>query len=532
MGPFATFSFLLIIGSVMVYAFIRSRKVNTNTAEGYFLGGRSLAGFTIAGTVVMTNLSTEQLVGQNGQSYAAGMEVMAWEVTAAIALVFLALVFLPKYMKYGVDTISDFIEIRFDTTTKRIASFLFIVTYMISFLPVVLYSGSLVFNQILNVDAILGVDSLTAVALISSAIGVFGLLYLLVGGLSLAAYSDTIYGIGLIVGGLSIPVIALTVLGDGNFLGGLESVREYTPELLNSIGAVDSEFVPWPTLFLGMLFNNLYFWCTNQMIVQKTLAGRDLKAGQKGALYVAFFKIFGSLFLVFPGIIAFNMFGDSIENADNAYPTLITAILPEWSFGIIGAVIFGAILSSFVGALNATVTLFTLDFYKPLFKKGATDRQVARAGKLTTVAIGLIAIIIAPLISFAPAGLYHVVQEFNGLFSMPLLAVVILGFYSKYATALGAKLAFIFHLIGYGSAQLFLPDVHYLYFFSVLFPLEVLLIYLVSKFKPLDKPFMFEKELNKVNLTPWKHRFWVSAIVVIVMLATYVVFSPIGLAAQ
>lgn len=501
-----------------------------DSSDGFFLGGRSLTGITIAGTVVMTNLSTEQLVGQNGQSYAAGMEVMAWEVTSAIALVFLALVFLPKYMKYGVDTITDFVEIRYDTTTKRILSFLFIFTYMTSFLPVVLYSGSLVFNQIFSVDELLGVDPLVAVALVSAIIGIVGLLYLLIGGLSLAAHSDTLYGVGLIVGGLSIPVIALIILGDGNFLGGLDTIRQNTPEKLNAIGAIDSDIVPWPTLFLGMFFNNLYFWCTNQMIVQKTLAGKNLKEGQKGALYVAFFKIFGALFLVFPGIIAFSMFGGTLDKADNAYPALLTAVLPEWSYGIFGAVIFGAILSSFVGSLNATATLFSLDFYKPVFKKDATNAQVARAGKFTTIIVALISIVIAPLISFAPGGLYALLQQFYGIYSMPLLAIIVLGFYSKYVTAQGAKITFVFHIVVYLLAQATIGDtVHYLYILSVLFPLDVLVLWLVGRIKPLEKPFEF-KVKNKVELVQWKHRYTISGLVIVTMIVAYIVFSPLVLA--
>lgn len=148
MGFLSITTFIVIVAAIWLYAYTRSRKVNLSSSEGLFLGGRSLTGITIAGSIVMTNLSTEQIVGQNGQSYETGMEVMGWEVTAAVAIVALALIFLPKYLKYGVDTVTDFIEIRFDTTTKRITSILFIFTYVVSFLPVVLYSGSLVFNQI------------------------------------------------------------------------------------------------------------------------------------------------------------------------------------------------------------------------------------------------------------------------------------------------------------------------------------------------------------------------------------------------
>lgn len=530
MNIFSVIAFILIVGGIGFYAYKRSRAVDNSSSEGFFLGGRSLTGITIAGTIIMTNLSTEQIVGQNGQSFIGGMEVMAWEVTSGIALVFLALVFLPKYLKYGVNTVSDFIEIRYDTMTKRVVSALFIFTYMTSFLPVVLYSGSLVFNKIFHIDVILGVDTLVAVALIAAVIGALGLFYLLLGGLSLSAFSDTIYGVGLLIGGLSIPILGLIFLGDGNFLGGLETVKDNTPHLLNSLGAVDSSIVPWPTLFMGMLFNNLFFWCTNQMIVQKTLAGKSLKEGQKGALYVGFFKIFGALFLVFPGIIAFNMFGDTLATADDAYPSLVTAVLPEWAYGIFGAVIFGAILSSFVGALNATATLFTLDFYKPVIKKDATDNQVARAGKFVTVLVGLISVMIAPLISFAPAGLYAVVQEFNGIYSMPLLALVVLGFYSKHVTALSAKITFGFHIVIYGLSKVLLADIHYLYVLGFLFLLDVFVMWLVGRIFPANQPFEFQENINKVDLTPWKHRKWVSALVIIAMVGMYILFSPLVLA--
>lgn len=528
MGLLSIIIFVFTVFGIGIYAYSRSRKVNLNSSEGLFLGGRSLTGITIAGTIVMTNLSTEQIVGQNGQSYETGMEVMGWEVTAAVAIVALALIFLPKYLKYGVDTVTDFIEIRFDTATKRITSLLFIFTYVVSFLPVVLYSGSLVFNQLFAVDELLEVDSLVAIALISGIAGIIGLLYLLVGGLRLSAFSDTVYGIGLLIAGLSIPVLALYLLGDGGILAGFETIRVNTPEKLNSFGALDSDMVPWPTLFLGLLFNNLFFWCTNQMIVQKALAGRDLKEGQKGALYVGIFKIFGALFLVFPGIIAYNMLGDGIEPADNAYPMLVTAVLPEWAFGIFAAVIFGAILSSFVGALNATTTLLTLDFYKPL-KKNVTDKQVSRMGKIFTIAIGLTSALIAPLISFAPAGLFHVVQQFNGLYSMPLLALILLGFYSKYATPFAAKVTFIFHIIVYGSSQLF-TDIHYLYVFSVILFVDMFLIWAISRFGPNATPFEFPKVEAKVDLTPWKHRKWVSALILIMVVVMYWFFSPMGIA--
>ncbi|MFD2210450.1 solute:sodium symporter family transporter [Virgibacillus halophilus] len=529
MNLFAIVSFIIIIAAIWTYAYFRSRSVDIATSEGYFLGGRSLKGFTIAGTIIMANLSTEQIVGQNGQSYQAGMQVMAWEVTAAVAVVALALVFLPKYLKYGVDTISDFIEIRYDGTTRRIVSFLFMLTYMISFMPVVLYSGSLVFNKIFSIDKLLGVNQLTAVIVIATFAGIVGMLYLLIGGLSLSAFSDTIYGIGLLVAGLAVPIVGLFLLGKGDLLDGLGTIEARTPKLLNSIGAYDSEMVPWPALFTGMLFNNLFYWCTNQMIVQKTLAGKSLKEGQKGTLYVGMFKVISGLILVFPGIIAFNMFGDSLPIADDAYPKLVNSVLPGAVKGVFGAVFFGAILSSFVAALNATSTLFTIDFYRPLLKSNPSDKKVARAGKIVTIAVGVASIMIAPLISFAPSGLYNVVQQFNGVYSMPLLAVILFGFYSKHVTALAAKITFLFHVVVYPVANLLL-DVNYLYILGAMFLLDVLLMWIISSIKPLQYTFVFEKDTNKVDLTPWKYAKAGGAIVILCVIGMYVLFSPLGLA--
>lgn len=529
MSMFAAISFILVVICVGVYAYLRSRKIDTQNSDGFFMGGRSLTGFTIASTIIMTNLSTEQIVGQNGQSFVAGMEVMAWEVTSSVAIVILALVFLPRYFRYGVDTISDFIEMRFDTFTKRLVSLLFIFTYVVSFLPVVLYSGALVFNKIFNVSEMLNISDMTAVILISTVIGLVGIIYLFIGGLSLSAHSDSIYGVGLIVGGLAIPTLGLIIFGDGSFLHGFDKVVQNTPEKLNSLGAIDSKIVPWPTLFFGMFFNNLFFWCTNQMIVQKALAGKSLKEAQKGAMYVGTFKIFGALFLVFPGVLAFNMLGDKVTNPDNAYPMLVNEVLPEWAYGLFGAVIFGAILSSFVGSLNSTATLFSLDFYKSIINKEASNKQVSRIGRLVTVLVGVIVVIIAPMISLFPQGLYAVVQEFNGIYNMPLLVLVLVGFFVKRTSQLGAKVMFILHIVLYALSKVLITEIHFLYVLSVLFFVDLLIVMLFNKWKPSDE-FDFSVNYGKVDITPWKYRYLVGGIIIFVVIGTYVLFSPLGLA--
>ncbi|MFD1064956.1 solute:sodium symporter family transporter [Oceanobacillus locisalsi] len=529
MSIFNIISFAFILIFISVYAFYKSRGVDRKESEGYFLGGRSLVGMTLGMSIIMTNLSTEQLVGQNGQSYAAGMEVMAWEVMASIAIVLCAWVFLPKYLKYGINTISDFIEIRYDTITKRIVSILFMFTYVISFMPVVLYSGALIFNDLFNIEQHLGISTTTAVIIISTVIGVVGVIYLFTGGLSLIAHSDSLFGIGLLTGGMIIAVLGVIYLGDNSFIQGLDRFLTNHPEKLNAWGAVDSPIVPWPALFFGMFFNCLYFFCTNQMIVQKALAAKNLKEGQKGLMLVGFFKISGMFFLVIPGVIAYHIFGDGMQ-MDLAYPALVSIVLPDWAGGIFGAIIFGAILSSFVGALNATVTLFSYDFYKPIINKQATNQQIAKMGRILTLVIGAAVILISPLISLFPQGLYAVIQEFNGLYNMPLLAIILVGFYSRKTSARGAKATLIFHVITYSLSKVVIPDIHYLYVWSVLFLIDIGILYAYSRLKPDHDDFEFDKYQSKVDMTPWKHSKWVGTVVLLAVVGAYVIFSPLVLA--
>ncbi|HBO37426.1 MAG TPA: solute:sodium symporter family transporter, partial [Pasteurellaceae bacterium] len=281
---FSILSFLVIVISIWTFAWWKTKYINKKNAEGYFLSGRSLGAVVIAGTMLMANLSTEQIVGQNGLAYAVSMEVMAWEVIACFSVLTLALVFLPNYLKHGVSTITEFLAIRFDNQFRQVVSFFIQTSYAFVLLPTILYSGSLVFNQLFGVSELLGISQYQGVMLVAAVIGLVGLAYLLIGGMGISAVSDAIYGVGLLVGGLSIPIIGLYVLGDGSIGTGLGKVITTAPEKLNAIGAINSTAVPWPTLMLGLFFNTLFYWNTNQFIVQKTMAGKSLAEGQKGVI--------------------------------------------------------------------------------------------------------------------------------------------------------------------------------------------------------------------------------------------------------
>ena len=198
---FIILTFIGFTALVAIISWYRTRNDNLDTQEGYFLAGRGLSGLVIAGSLELTNLSTEQLVGQSGQSYATNMGAMNWSVSASFALLCLAMIFLPRYLKAGITTIPEFLEQRYDTTVKRIISFLFLLGYLLTYLPTVLYSGALAFNRIFNLDELLGLSQFTTIALLCFGIGLIGAIYAIFGGLKAVAVSDTINGIGLLVGG-------------------------------------------------------------------------------------------------------------------------------------------------------------------------------------------------------------------------------------------------------------------------------------------------------------------------------------------
>ncbi|KXA14307.1 transporter, SSS family [Clostridium perfringens] len=528
---FIFLSFAIFLVAVFAIAWYKAKGTdNTETATGYFLAGRGLSGPVIAATMILTNLSTEQIIGLNGQSYATNMGPMAWEVTSCVALITLALIFLPRYLKGGITTIPDYLEERFDSTTKRIVSILFLVSYVVTYIPTVLYSGGLVLNQIFGISDLLGISTFQAVALTGFLLGVVGAIYTVLGGMKLAAFSDTVNGIGLLIGGLLVPILGILLLGNGDFVGGFEIIIA-TPEKLNAINPANAQspLIPWPVLFTGLLFNNLFYWCTNQSIVQKALGASSLKEAQKGAILAGLIKVLTPAILVFPGIIAFAKYGDALPNADMAYPTLLLDVLPKPLLGIFAAILFGAAMSSLNGAMNSSSTLFTLDLYKPIINPEASDKQLVKVGQKFIIVVSVISVIVAPFILYAPSGLYNFLQECNGYFNVPILACVIVGFFTKRVPSLAAKAVFVVHIVLYTLSKFFLSDIHFLYVLGVLLPIGVIVMLIIGKIKPRETDFV-QADKALIDMTPWKYAKPASLAVVLVMAFIYLLFSPIGLA--
>ena len=257
---FTAITFVAFTALVALISWWKTRGDNLDTQDGYYLGGRSLTGPVIAGSLLMTNLSAEQLVGNNGQAVRVGMSTMGWEVTSAIALVILAFVLMPKYLKTGLTTVPQFFEQRYDEGTRRLVSIIVLLSYVVIMLPNILYAGAQVFVNIFGIDKMFGISRFAAIAIVCVATAIIGSIYAIFGGLKAIALSDSINGLGLIVGGLLVPVFGFMFLsgqlgGDGSFLDGFDKFLHTNPSYLNAINEVNTPepWLPWPLLFTGLL---------------------------------------------------------------------------------------------------------------------------------------------------------------------------------------------------------------------------------------------------------------------------------------
>lgn len=530
MGFFNIITFIGFTALVAVLSYYWTRGTDEHHSEGYFLGGRSLTAPVIAGSLLLTNLSTEQIVGLTGQAYSEGILVMAWETLAAIAIVVTALVLLPRYLRSGISTIPGFLEERYDAQTKTITSLLFLSGYVIVLLPIVLYSGALALSTMFDVPRLLGVSETSALWITVWAIGIVGSVYAIFGGLKAVAVSDTINAVGLFLGGLLVPIFGLMAIGGGSIWGGLSVLWRENPEKFEAMGGPEAS-VPFATIFTGMMLVQLFYWGTNQAIIQRALGAKNLIEGQKGLLYAAVMKILGPIIVVLPGIIAWHYFEGGLEVADHAYPRLVTEVLPFPLRGFFAAVLFGAILSSFNSGLNSSVTLFGVDIYRQYFKKDASDAQVVDAGKKFGWLLAIASMIIAPFIANAPQGLFGYLQEVNGCYSIPILTIILVGIFDRHVPPIAAKIGLASGVGLYILSQFVLkPAVgaenypHFLHVMAILFVLNVCIMLLIGRARPMV-PAYAPRDSHAVDMTPWSAARPMGLVIVAIVVSTYFIFT-------
>lgn len=505
---------------VAFFSWYKLRNENLKSREGYFLGGRSLTGGVIAGSMILTNISTEHLIGMNGSAYKNGMIIIAWEVTSAIALVIAALYFLPIYLRIGLATIPQYLAYRYDETTKTLVSILLMLSFVLTLLPIVLYTGAINLESLFSVSEIFGVSRSQGIWISVLAIGGIGSVYAILGGLKAVAYSDTLNAIGLVVGGLAVPVFALWEIGGGNIGEGMAKVYETVPEKFNVIGSKDS-VLPFSTLFTGLMINQLYFWGMNQTIIQRALGARNMAEAQKGLLYTGIFKILIPLIIVLPGVIAFYYFGEEhFDDQDMIYPILVKKVLPAGMIGFFAAVVLGAVLSTFNSVLNSASTIFSLDIYKKIIRPNSSELQLVRVGKWVSLILAISSILIAPMVGNAPEGLYQLMQQLNGIFFIPIASILLTGFFWPKISAAGAKaglaVGLSFYLL---TTFIFQVDLHFVHVWGIEFVLNLVVMYLVSLKYP-------SKEVNQfpsgpLNLQSWRYAKPLSVLLCVVTVLIY-----------
>ncbi len=451
------FSFVGFTGLVAVVSWWRTRNDDHESATGYFLAGRGLVWPVIGGSLLLTNLSTEQLVGINAGGYQHGMLLMTWEVWSSLSIVAMALIFLPRYLRSGITTIPEFLELRFDRSVRLLTSCISVVLISFILLPFILFSGAEFMIPVFDVPSVLGSDTRVNLLVVSGLMAFIGGCYAVFGGLSAVAVSDTVNALGLAVGGLLIPLFGLSFIGQGSIPAGLSVLAEQHPERLAPVGDSDSP-MPWHTLFTGVTLLTTFYWCTNQGIVQRTFAARNLAEGQKGTLFAALIKLLGPLYLVLPGIIAWHIVASGRyaipsdvplpQDANASYGFLVRLVLPDWAVGFFAATIFGAILSSFNSFLNSGSTLFGMDIYRGFLRPTATDREAVRAGQIFgLVLIPLSVLLVLYFKFFTSDNLFGVLIQFSSVTNVPLITIMLVAFCSRRTPPIGIHAGLIAGMI-------------------------------------------------------------------------------------
>ena len=448
---------LLILGIGLFVS--RQKKGTEKSAEDYFLASKSLPWWAIGASLIAANISAEQFIGMSGSGFALGLAIASYEWMAAITLLVVGKYFLPIFIEKGLYTIPEFIEKRFSSNLKTILAIFWIALFVFVNLTTVLYLGGKALDTIIGT----GDGSILLNSIIG--LGLFAAAYSLWGGLAAVAWTDVIQVVLLIFGGLLMTYFALTNVTDsGNAVDGLLYVYNAVPERFSMIlskgeiitpNGKDAYFdLPGLSVLIGGLWvANLYYWGFNQYIIQRTLAAKSLKEGQKGIVFAAFLKLLIPVIVVVPGIIAYVMNLDPVTgelntgllasegfigNAgnianDNAAPWLIKNFIPTGLKGLILAALAAAIVSSLASMINSTSTIFTMDIYKSLIRPKATNKQMVRVGRLTGLVALIIAMVLAPQLG-SLGQVFQFIQEYTGVVSPGILAAFLMGLFYKKAT--------------------------------------------------------------------------------------------------
>jgi len=528
--------YLAVIAGVSVWS-IRKSKESTSD---YFLANRNLGWFVIGASILASNVGSEHIVGLAGSAAKSGTVLGHYELHSYIVLI-LGWVFVPFYMRSMVYTMPEFLERRFSPKARRLLSIIQLLSYVIAKASVTIFAGALVFQQFLDVNFWAGAFILVAVT------GV----YTILGGLHAVMYTEAIQAIVLLLGSAVLMVMGL------NEVGGWDQLMSSVPkEKVNMFLPLSDPDYPW----LGILFASpivgLWYWCTDQHIVQRCLAARNERQARRGTIFAAYLKLMPFFIFLIPGLIAYALNAQGkihLEDTDTAFPTLVKHIMPVGLRGLLAGGLLAALMSSLASVYNACSTLYTIDIYQKQHPE-ASEKKLVRVGRIATGIVVLLGMAWIPLMKLiGNGGLYNYLQSVQSFLAPPIAAVFLFGVFFKRLNAKGAYTAMVTGFIvgilklSLQMSQDSLPagilhdfaTINFLYFCIYLFLFSIAIMVIVSLLTPKPSPEQIQgltfattvAEDRAASRASWNALDVVlSLIVVVIIVSVFIYFSPLGVA--
>lgn len=413
---------------VFVVAFFVTRKED-KSADDYFLGGRNLGWFAIGASLFASNIGSEHLIGLAGSGADSGVAVAQFEILAGIILLVLGWVFVPFYIRSGVTTMPEFLELRYNKFCRDYLSFISIIAYVLTKISVTIFAGATVFEAI-------GFEFWTGAVVVVVATGI----YTVFGGLKAVIYTDLMQMFIIIFGAIAVTVLGL------NEIGGFDAIRtELEPSFLSMWRPMTDKDFPWTGILFGAPILGVWYWCTDQFIVQRVLSAKNLSEARRGTLFGGFLKQLPLFLFVVPGMICAVMVSQGkivLDETNHALPKLISTVLPIGFKGLVIAGLLAALMSSLSSVFNSCSTLITYDFFKRK-NPNMDEKTLIKVGQFSTVVLVIFGLLWIPLMKLVSGNLFNYLQSVQAYISPPIASVFLLGLFSKKLNAKGAMSALL-----------------------------------------------------------------------------------------
>jgi len=431
-------TYFIVVFWIAWWASRRKGKNQDLNSTDYFLAGKNEGWFIIGASLFASNVGSEIVLGVSGAGARAEMPMANFELLAAFVLILLGWVFVPFYLRTGVYTMPEFLELRYSKACRNYLSVVSIVGYVLTKISLTIFSGALIFQT-------MGIPFWTGAIIIVLATG----FYTVLGGLKAVMYTDMVQTFILLFGCSLVTYFGLREIGGWNELvitlkeASLSANNPPFENFFNLWRPITDTQYPWTGMLLGAPILGVWYWCTDQFIVQRTLSAKDISSARKGALFAGFLKLLPVFIFFVPGVIAYSllqkgMLNFPMANADSALPAMITNFLPIGLKGLAIAGLLAALMGSLSSSFNSSSTLFTIDIYKQ-FKPKSSEKELVFVGQLATMALVVVSLSWIPFMkSLMGGGLFFYLQSMQAYISPPIAAVLLFGIYFKRINAIGA----------------------------------------------------------------------------------------------